>query len=519
MRNIIILLIKKKKKLIDNNIIFPSDFITEGIDQIRGWFFTLHTISCIISNKISYKNILPLGIILDKNGKKMSKSKGNTINPFKIIKNYGPDIIRWYLINNNYTWKNIKFNIKNIKKIKNKFFNTLYNIYKFYYNYSKLDNFNINKIYKNKYKYIDYWILSKLNNLLINVYNNYIKYNITYITRKINNFVIKYLSNWYIRLSRNRFWKKKFDNDKISAYKTLYICLNKILIISYPISPFFMEYLYIKINKKKTSIIIKDFPKYKKKLINNNIEKNMYFIKKYSKIILYLRKTKNIKVRQPLNIVYILKNNINKKFYKNKKILILLKKEVNIKKIKFINYKKINKYIIKKIKLNYKLLGPKFKNNIKNIEKYFNNISQKKINNLEKNKFINIFINNKIYKIYIYELFIEYININKNIIMYSKNNITIILNTKLTKILIYEGLIKDFIRKIQILRKIKNKKFNDNINIIIYNKNINNFINIINKYKKYILYETLSKNIIYKNLNIKKYFVIFKNKKIYFNII
>ncbi|WGH28215.1 MAG: class I tRNA ligase family protein [Candidatus Shikimatogenerans bostrichidophilus] len=302
---------KKKNYLIKKKIIFPSNFISEGIDQTRGWFFTLHIISTIISKSISYKNVLPLGIILDKNGKKMSKSKGNTLDPFKILKKYGPDCIRWYMIYNNLPWKNIKFNIKNIKKIKNKFFNTLYNSFLFFFNYSKLDNFKLKDKYKKKY--IDYWIISKLNNLLKKTYKNYKLYNITYISRDIYNFIIYDLSNWYIRLSRKRFWKKKYDNDKISAFQTLYKCIINILKISYPISPFFMEYIYRKLNyidNNNKSIIFKKFPKYNNSKINNIIENNMYYIRKYTSIILSLRKKKNIKVRQPLKNIYIL---INKK--------------------------------------------------------------------------------------------------------------------------------------------------------------------------------------------------------------
>ncbi|WOX79443.1 isoleucine--tRNA ligase [Candidatus Shikimatogenerans bostrichidophilus] len=501
-------------------IILPYDFITEGIDQTRGWFFTLHTISTIISNSISYKNVLPLGIILDKNGKKMSKSKGNTIDPFKIIKKYGPDCIRWYMVYNNLPWKNLKFNINNINKIKNKFFNTLYNIFRFFYNYSKIDNFNIKDKYKKKY--IDYWILSKLNKLLFKTYKYYKLYNITYIARNIYNFVINDLSNWYIRLSRKRFWKKKYDNDKISAYNILYICLKKIFKISYPISPFVMEYLNKKLyyieKKNKINIILQSFPKYKNKYINKSIENNMLYIKKYSSIILSLRKKKNIKVRQPLNNVYIVKNKHNKKFLNNKEIINLLNNEVNIKNINFININKINKYIKKKIKLNYKKLGPKYKNNINNIYKLLNQLTQKEIEKFNKKKYIYLNIKNNKIKIKINEIFITHENINKNIIMYSNNNIIIILDIKITNDLKNECFIRDFIRKIQILRKEKKYYFTDKINIII-NKNIKNYIlKLFIKYYYIISKETLTNKIIYKNTN-NKYFISYNNNKIYFDII
>ncbi|MDH3004585.1 MAG: isoleucine--tRNA ligase, partial [Candidatus Shikimatogenerans sp. JK-2022] len=410
----------ENKKLIDNNILFPSNFISEGIDQIRGWFFTLHIISTIISNNISYKNILPLGLILDKNGKKMSKSKGNTLNPFNILKQFGPDSLRWYIIHKNNSSENIKFNIEDIKKIQKKFFNTFYNVYLFLYNYSQIDNIKYKKIKKiNRIKNnIDIWILSKLNNLLYNTYNNYKKLNFTSISRNITKFVINDLSNWYIRLTRRRFWKEKLDYNKISAYYTLYICIKQIIKISYPIAPFFMEYINIKLFNDK-SLILKKYPKCKYKYINKDIEEKMLLIREYTRIILFLRKKKNIKVRQPLSEIFIVKNKYNYKLYKYNNLLNLLKKEVNIKKIKFIsiNNKFIKKNIKKKIKINYKILGPKYKKKIKKISIYLENLPQKEINKFEKLKYINI----KKYKIRLTnkDISVYYENINNNIIMYT----------------------------------------------------------------------------------------------------
>ncbi|MDH3005084.1 MAG: class I tRNA ligase family protein [Candidatus Shikimatogenerans sp. JK-2022] len=506
----------ENKTLIDNNIIFPSNFISEGVDQIRGWFFTLHIISTIISNKISYKNVLPLGLILDKYGHKMSKSKGNTLNPFKILNKYGPDSVRWYIIYKNYPSKNIKFNIEEIKRIKNKFFNTLYNVFLFIYNYSKIDNLKYNKIKKINinYKYIDKWILSKLNYLLLKTYKNYKLFNLTYISRYISKFVIHDLSNWYVRLSRRRFWKYKHDNNKLSAYNTLYICIKKILEISYPISPFLMEYIYKKLFNK-ISIIYNNYPKYKNKFINKEIEKNMLYIRKYSKIILFLRKKKNIKVRQPLNNVYIVRNIYNKNIYKKNNILKLLKKEVNVKNINFINIKNIRKYIKKKIKINYRVMGPKYKNKIKDISILINNLTQKEIEKFENKKYI--YLKNKI-KLYIDDIYIYNENINNNLIMYTNKNIIIILDTKITNNLKKEGWVRDFIRIIQNLRKKNKLEITDKINIYLYKKNYKLLYEIIKKYKNIILNETLAKKIIYYKKNNKINNIIYNNKNIYFFI-
>ncbi|MDH3004525.1 MAG: isoleucine--tRNA ligase [Candidatus Shikimatogenerans sp. JK-2022] len=506
----------KNKKLINKKIIFPSDFICEGIDQTRGWFFTLHVISTIISKNISYKNLLPIGLILDKKGKKMSKSRGNTLNPFKIIKKYGIDYIRWYIIFNNNPIKNLKFNVKDIKK--NKFFNTFNNIVNFINNYSKIDNINYKnfKYIRIKFNYIDLWILSKLNKLLFKVNNLYKKYNLTKISRYINKFIIYDLSNWYIRLSRKRFWKNKNDNNKLSAYYTLYKCINKIIKITYPIIPFYMEYINIKLfNNKKKFLITKKFPKYNKKLINKKIEKNIFFIRKYTKIIFFLRKKKNIKVRQPLKKVYIIKNKNNYFLKKNKFILNLFKNEVNIKKVKFININNINKYVNKKIKINYKILGPKFKNKINIIKNKLLKLSQKKIKKFEINKYL--YINKKI-KLTNKDISIYYENINNNIIMYSNKNTIIILNIKLNKKLKEECLIKDFIRQIQNLRKIKKLKIIDKINIFISIKNYNIFYKIIKKYKKFILNETLTKKIKYYKKKFKNKLYFLNKYKLYYTI-
>ncbi len=330
----------ENKEYIDQNLLFPADFISEGIDQTRGWFFTLHTISSLLFNSIAYKNVVSTGLVLDQNGRKMSKSKGNTINPFDLVNNYGPDAIRWYIIFNSEPWDNLKFNINEVRTVMNKFFGTLYNIYSFFVLYANIDGFSYKEEeYFDYYTGLDFWILSELNSLVQKTDDYYSNYNPTKAARLISSFVLDKLSNWYIRLCRRRFWKEKYTKNKISAYQILYKCLIVVAKLISPITPFFSEKLYVDLNsvteKEKTkSIHLTSFPSYDSNFINKTLENRMLWIQKIITMVFSIRKKNRIKIRQPLQKLLILVSNKNMRFQLEQSSEIIFQ-EANVKEIEY----------------------------------------------------------------------------------------------------------------------------------------------------------------------------------------
>ena len=291
---------------------FPADFIAEGVDQTRGWFFTLHAIATIISDSVAYKNVISNGLVLDKNGNKMSKRLGNAVDPFETLQKYGPDATRWYMITNTQPWENLKFDLDGIDEVRRKFFGTLYNTYSFFALYANIDCFTYKEvdIAIDQRPEIDRWILSELNTLINNVDAYYADYEPTKAGRAIQYFVDVYLSNWYVRLSRRRFWKGEYNEDKISAYQTLYSCLETIAKLMAPIAPFFAEQLYRDLNtvsRKNTaeSVHHSDFPQADSRFIDPELEQQMQLAQQISSMVLSLRKRNNIKVRQPLSKIII----------------------------------------------------------------------------------------------------------------------------------------------------------------------------------------------------------------------
>ncbi|WP_185877782.1 isoleucine--tRNA ligase [Blattabacterium cuenoti] len=488
----------ENKNFIDKNILFPSDFISEGVDQTRGWFFSLHTISSAIFKSISYKNVIPTGLILDKNGQKMSKSKKNTINPMYLIDNYGPDAIRWYIVSNAEPWDNLKFDINGIHTVIKKFFGTLYNIYSFFTMYANIDGFT----YKEKdclshYTDMDFWIISELNTLVNETEKCYNNYNPNKVTRLVTFFVINQLSNWYIRYCRKRFWKEKYTKSKISAYQVLYNCLIYISKIISPIVPFFSEIIYINLNsitnkEKFISVHHSFYPIYNINLVNSDLEYKMFLAKKIVNMILSIRKKNNIKIRQPLKNIMIICNK-KEKYSHLKKISNIILKESNIKKIEFpSSFKTIE--LFKIIKPNYRSIGKKFQKKTKEISNIINGLTQVDINNLEKNKKIFINIKKEQFSIYLEDVIIvtKYI---KNWAVLFDNNITVALNLRITKSLREEGIVRDLIRNIQKLRKEINCHVLDKILIYINTKQNEDINIIINNNKFFLCKETLSNNI------------------------
>ncbi|MGX7576702.1 isoleucine--tRNA ligase [Candidatus Karelsulcia muelleri] len=491
----------ENRKLIENKINFPADFICEGVDQTRGWFFTLHILSTLISNSIAFKTAISNGLILDKLGKKMSKTQGNTINPIKLLKKYGADPIRWYLISNSNSWENIKFDEKGIKQVTTKFFGTLFNSYSFFALYANIDQFlpNEMEIKIENLNLLEKWIISKLNTLIKDISSYYKKYNIFKVAKTIEQFVIFDLSNWYIRLSRRKFWKNDYNEEKINAYKTLYTCLITIFKISSPIAPFFMEKFYNNLNIKKTepyeSVHLVKFPLSKTKLVDKSLEKSMKLAQNITSKILFLRKKNNIKVRQKLTKAIILLKKESNKILLSKDILNLIKNEVNVKQIK-IN-PTLQKIATLDITPNYNLLGQRYKKDINLLKSYI------KKNKLEITENINININNKNFNITIKDLIIDYqpkhfwkLSINQDFIVG--------IDSQLTKKLILEGLLRDLIKVIQNLRK--KKGFTVTQRIVVYlNSDEDMFLITIKTYYKYISTEALVKKLILNKRKINCY--------------
>ncbi|MFA6923092.1 MAG: isoleucine--tRNA ligase [Bacteroidales bacterium] len=433
---------------------FPADFIAEGVDQTRGWFYTLHAIAVMVFGSVAYKTVVSNGLVLDKNGNKMSKRLGNAVNPFETIEKYGADATRWYMITNSQVWDNLKFDTDGISEIQRKFFGTLYNTYAFFALYANIDNFKYSEeeIPVPERPEIDQWIISTLNSLIKEVDEAYFNYEATKAGRAIQYFLDGHLSNWYVRLCRRRFWKGEYSKDKIAAYQTLYKCLEVIAQLSSPLAPFFMERIFLDLNEvtKKynvESIHLTDFPTFNKKLINKELEEKMEIAQKVSSMVLSLRKKVNIRVRQPLSKILIPAT--DEKFIKKiKSVENLILSETNVKELEIIT--DIGDKVIKKIKPNFKILGPKYGKQMKDIANAVNNFSQLQINKIEtEGKFelkdLNI------------EITPEDVDITTEDIpgwlVTNDGSITAALDITITEKLLEEGIAREMVNRIQNLRK------------------------------------------------------------------
>ncbi|MBP8993688.1 MAG: isoleucine--tRNA ligase, partial [Bacteroidales bacterium] len=368
--------------------LYPADFIAEGVDQTRGWFFTLHAISTMVSDSVAFKNIISNGLVLDKDGNKMSKRLGNAVDPFSAMDEYGADALRWYMITNSQAWDNLKFDISGVDEVRRKFFGTIYNTYNFFALYANIDNFrNLDKeIEFEKRPELDKWILSLLNSLIKDVGNAYENYENTRAGRLIQDFVIDHLSNWYVRLGRKRYWGGEYDEDKISAYQTLYTCLLTVSKLASPIAPFYMDKLYrdlISVNDKEkvSSVHLAYFPEVNEEIIDKELEERMEMAQSISSMILSLRRKANFKVRQPLQKIMmpIISDNFVEQIEKVEQII---KTETNIKEIKFLSDS--SDILVKSIKANFKVLGPKYGKLMKQVAAKIAGMSQKEIAEFER---------------------------------------------------------------------------------------------------------------------------------------
>ncbi|WP_213197335.1 isoleucine--tRNA ligase [Cloacibacterium caeni] len=454
----------ENKEMIDSGKAFPADFIAEGVDQTRGWFYTLHAIGTTVFDSIAYKNVMSNGLVLDKNGQKMSKRLGNAIDPFETLQKYGPDATRWYMISNANPWENLKFDLEGIDEVRRKFFGTLYNTYSFFSLYANVDGFNYSEKEVENRPEIDRWILSELNLLVKDVTEFYEDYEPTKVARAINNFVNDNLSNWYVRLCRRRFWKGDYSEDKISAYQTLYTCLETVAKISAPIAPFFMDQLYQDLNAvtgkdAAESVHLTDFPKVNESLIDQNLVEKTHLAQTITSMVFSLRKKENVKVRQPLQKVMI--PILDKKT--EEQILAvseLIKQEVNVKELQLINAEEASHLIVKQIKPNFKSLGQRLGKDMKTVAGEITNMTSEQISTIEKEGKMTIAG---------YEIGLEDVEISTKDIpgwtVASEGKTTVALDLTITDELKSEGIAREFINRVQNLRKDKDFDLTDRISI------------------------------------------------------
>jgi isoleucyl-tRNA synthetase len=460
----------ENKDKIDENKDFPADFIAEGVDQTRGWFYTLHAIGTLVFDKIAYKNVVSNGLVLDKNGQKMSKRLGNATDPFKTLEEYGPDATRWYMISNANPWDNLKFDLEGIAEVRRKFFGTLYNTYSFFTLYANIDNFTYSEaeIPLNERPEIDRWILSELNTLIKNVDDYYADYEPTKAARAISDFVQENLSNWYVRLCRRRFWKGEYGTDKIAAYQTLYTCLINVAKLSAPIAPFFMDQLYRDLVRTTqtedfASVHLALFPVSVENFVDKSLESRMMKAQTVSSLVLSLRKKEMIKVRQPLQKVMIPILDENQRT-EIEAVSDLIKAEVNVKEIELLD--DASGVLVKQIKPNFKALGPRFGKDMGLISKEIQNFTQEQINEIDtKGELSLVIAGNSII------LTSEDVEITSQDIpgwlVANANGITVALDITISPELKQEGIARELVNRIQNIRKDSGFEVTDKIKVQI----------------------------------------------------
>ncbi len=447
-----------------------ADFIAEGVDQTRGWFYTLHAISSLVFDRVAYKNVVSNGLVLDKNGQKMSKRLGNSIDPFETLSKYGADATRWYMISNANPWDNLKFDVEGIAEVQRKFFGTLYNTYSFFALYANIDNFNYAEaeVPLAERPEIDRWILSELHSLIKNVDDAFADYEPTKAARLIQDFVSENLSNWYVRLCRRRFWKGDYAQDKIAAYQTLYTCLKTISKLGAPIAPFFMDKLYKDLTantqtEKFASVHLDFFPKFVNTFVDKSLESRMQKAQTISSLVLSLRKKEMIKVRQPLQKVMIpvLNNSFRAEI---EAVADLIKAEVNVKEIQLLD--DASGILVKQIKPNFKTLGPRFGKDMGLIAKEITAFSQVQINQLDKEGEITIVINGNSLILTPQEVEISSQDIEGWLVA-NANGITVALDITISEELKQEGIARELVNRIQNIRKDSDFQVTDKIKVVL----------------------------------------------------
>jgi len=486
----------ENKELIDEKKFFPADFIAEGIDQTRGWFYTLHAIGTMVFDSVAYKNVVSNGLVQDKNGQKMSKRLGNAADPFETLSTFGADATRWYMIANANPWDNLKFDSEGIAEVRRKFFGTLYNTFSFFSLYTNLDKFSYNEaeIPLKERPEIDRWILSELHTLIKKVDAFYDDYEPTKAARAISNFTQEYLSNWYVRLSRRRFWKGDYQEDKISAYQTLYTCMLTIAKLGAPIAPFYMERLYLDLNsvtKKEAfeSVHLADFPEYDDSFIDKNLERKMENAQIISSLVLSLRAKEKIKVRQPLQKIMI---PVDNKAQKEEILAVadLIKHEVNVKEIELLE--DASNILVKQIKPNFKVLGPRFGKDMKSISEAISKFTSKDINKMEQSGIFAVEVNGERITLERDDVEITSQDIEGWLVA-NEGALTVALDITLTDELRKEGIARELVNRIQNLRKDSGFEVTDRIVVTLQKDD--KIVEAIHSNLEYIKTETLTEEL------------------------
>jgi len=488
----------ENKELIDNHTNFPADFISEGVDQTRGWFFTLHAISTMVKGSVAFKSVISNGLVLDKNGNKMSKRLGNGVDPFSAIEKFGSDPLRWYMMTNASPWDNLKFDSEGIDEVRRKFFGTLYNTYSFFSLYANVDKFTYAEaeVPMANRPEIDRWIISLLNTLVKDVTEYYETYEPTRAGRAISDFVGENLSNWYVRLNRKRYWGGEYDEDKISAYQTLYTCLETVARLMSPIAPFFADRLFLDLNAvtgkdKSESVHLADFPTYDEALIDSNLEACMQLAQQASSMILALRRKADKKVRQPLQkSVVVVPDFIT--FQQFCQVSDIVKAEVNVKEIKVISAEDDREYLKKKIKPNFKTLGKKYGKQMKEIANAMNLFSNHEVNEIQSfGKYVLLLPSGEV------EITIDDVEIITEDIpgwlFEVEGKLTIGLDITVTDALVREGIARELVNRIQNIRKSNGYEIVDKISIEIEGRDEIN--DAVNEYAGYIASQTLANSV------------------------
>jgi len=488
----------ENKELIDTNSSYPADFIAEGVDQTRGWFYTLHAIGTMVFDSVAYKNVVSNGLVLDKNGQKMSKRLGNAADPFETLDTFGADATRWYMISNANPWDNLKFDKEGIEEVKRKFFGTLYNTYSFFTLYTNIDGFSYSEedISLNERPELDRWILSELHSLIQKVDKFYEEYEPTRAARAISDFTQDYLSNWYVRLSRRRFWKGDYQQDKISAYQTLYTCMVTISKLAAPIAPFFMDKLYLDLNavsKKETfeSIHLADFPVFEESYVDKLLERKMEDAQTISSLVLSLRAKEKIKVRQPLQKIMIPVESAEQKL-SILAVANLIKHEVNIKEIVLLE--DASDILVKQIKPNFKTLGPKFGKEMKFIANSIRNFTKEDISKIELEGKMSIELEGKMINLDLSDVEISSKDIEGWLVA-NEGSITVALDVTISEELRKEGVARELVNRIQNARKDKGLEVTDRIKLTVLK--FEDLEESINNNKEYIMSETLTDELVF----------------------